>query len=44
MLVEKLALIFFSWSVKFLDVIKYGCQESTQKNDKSKKTLHKHTD
>ena len=35
MLMEKLAPIFFLISVKFLDVIKYGCQESTQKNDKS---------
>ena len=26
---------FFSWSVKFLDVIKHGCQESTQQNDNS---------
>ena len=32
MSMEKLA-PFFSWSVKFLDVIKYGCQESTQKNE-----------
>ena len=36
MLMENLAPIL-SWSVKFLDAIKYGCQESTQKNDNSVK-------